>query len=66
MTWVNQIFEADAARNGGVVRRSRASVDRFATMGEFVAEAKLRRFHVIETGGQIVVLCHDGEMVVHC
>jgi hypothetical protein len=66
LTWITQIFDADSAKQGGVVRRSRESVSRYATMRELVAEAKQRNFHVLETGGQVVILCHEGELVIHC
>lgn len=62
--WVDQMFQA-AAANGGVVRRARADVDKYASLAEVIAEAKTKGFHVIETGGQVVVLCHAGQMVIH-
>jgi len=34
--------------------------------GYFVDECRARGFHVIETGDQLVVLCHEGSMVIHC
>ena len=63
--WVDQIFQADAAK-GGVVRRARADVDKYASLTEIIAEACARGFHVIETGDQVVVLCHPGQLVIHC
>lgn len=61
--WVNQIFLADQVNRGGVVRRNRNDVER---LEEIVEEARRRRFHVIETGDQIVVLCHEGGITIHC
>lgn len=66
MAWIDQIFAADAAAQGGVVRRSRESVEQYSSLRELVAEAKRRNFHVVETGGQVVVLCHEGDLVIHC
>lgn len=63
--WSDQIFQATAA-NGGVVRRSRADVNQYSSLQEIIIEAQQRCFHVIETGGQVVVLCHPGQLVVHC
>lgn len=63
--WVDQIFKAQAT-NGGVVRRSREDVDRYASLGEIIQYAKKQGFHVIETGDQVVVLCHDGELRIFC
>ena len=62
--WVDQIFQASAA-NGGVVRRARADVDKYASLAEVITEAKAKGFHVIETGDQVVVLCHAGHLVIH-
>ena len=64
--WVDQVFRAQQARYGGVVRRSRDDVEKFDSLPELVDEARRRRFHVIETGGQVVILCHEGEVVLHC
>jgi len=64
--WVDQIFAADQAAQGGVVRRSRDSVDQMASMAEIITEAQGRQFHVLETGDQVVILCHPGEVVIHC
>jgi hypothetical protein len=66
MTWVDDIFAAAAANNGGVVRRSLASVNQYASVDEVVEGALQRGFHVIETGDQLVVLCHTGGMTVLC
>lgn len=63
--WSDQIFQA-AAANGGVVRRSRADVNQYSSLQEIIEEAQERGFHVIETGGQVVILCHRGQLVVHC
>ena len=66
MSWVTDIFRADQAANGGIVRRSIASVQQYATIEEVVDAAKQRGFHVIITGDQVVILCHPGEMIVLC
>lgn len=66
MTWVDDIFSAAAASNGGVVRRSIASVEQYASVDEVVNGALARGFHVIATGDQLVVLCHTGGMTVLC
>jgi len=65
LSWISQIFEADAASNGGVVRRSKKDVEKFSSMAELIDEAKKQGYHVIETGGQVVILCHAGEIVIH-
>ena len=68
MSWVKQIFEADAVRSGGVVHRSRGDVSKYASIQELVAEAKRREYHVVEACGQVVVFCRRGplETMTHC
>lgn len=64
--WMNQIFAAGQANAGGVVRRATADVERYIGLEELIAECRVRGFHVIETGDQIVILCHEGELAIHC
>lgn len=64
--WIKQMFDAQQVERGGVIRRSRADVEKYASLRSVIRVAKERGFHVIETGDQIVVLCHEGGMVIHC
>jgi hypothetical protein len=64
--WVDQIFEAAQANRGGVVRRSIYDIERFASLDEIIGIARDRHFHVIETGDQVVILCNEGELKIHC
>lgn len=66
--WVDQIFTVSMQANvGGVVRRARYSVDEHhGAMDEIIATARDRGFHVVETGDQVVVLCHQGDLTIHC
>lgn len=64
--WMDQVFEAGQASAGGIVRRSIDSVEQYVGVDAFVEECRERGFHVIETGDQLVVLCHEGGMIVHC
>jgi hypothetical protein len=63
--WQDQWFSATATSNGGVVRRSRADVDSYSSLEDVITEAKQKGWHVIETGGQVVVLCHQGTLLIH-
>ncbi len=63
--WVDQMFAAGQAAVGGVVRRSVTDVATYGAFDEIVDRAKANGWHVIETGGQIVVLCHGGALQVH-
>lgn len=48
------------------MRRATRDVETFATLQEVISEAQARGFHVIETGDQMVILCHPGEIIIHC
>lgn len=62
--WIDQLFGAKAAKSGGIVRRSVASVEREVGRDVFLSEVRKRRFHLVETGGQFVVFCHTGRLRV--
>ena len=64
--WLDAIFSAQAARNGGVVRRSRTWVETEIGTEALVAEVTRRGFHMIETGGQYIVICNPGAFRVIC
>lgn len=64
--WINPVFDAQQVNRGGVVRRSIYDVATYASIDELVAEAKSRGFHVIETGDQLVILSHEGSLIIHC
>jgi hypothetical protein len=48
------------------VRRSTYDVERLGVLDEIIEQARERGFHVIETGGQVVLLAHQGSITVHC
>jgi len=64
--WTRKWFSANQANNGGIIRRNRKNVEKYSNLNVVIAEAKKRGWHVIETGNQIVLLCHEGELVIHC
>ncbi|WGH78789.1 N-(5'-phosphoribosyl)anthranilate isomerase [Jannaschia ovalis] len=64
--WVRQVFGARAAQRGGVVRRSARWVEREVGRAIFEAEVRRRGFHLIETGGQLIVICNGGGLRVIC
>jgi hypothetical protein len=64
--WVDRIFKAKQVSAGGVVRRSERNVQRHEALPEIIDRARSHGWHVIETGDQIVVLCHEGNLVIHC
>jgi len=64
--WIRQIFRAQAARNGGIVRRQITSVHKYASEAELKAAVQHRGFHMVISGDQYVILCHQGDFKVIC
>ncbi|WP_245541136.1 hypothetical protein [Yoonia vestfoldensis] len=64
-SWCARIFDAKSARKGGIVRRAVRDVDREIGRAAFVEEVGRRGFHLIECGGQYIVICNSGQLVVH-
>jgi hypothetical protein len=62
---VDQIFEAQQVGSGGVVRRSMDDGTRFDAVNEIIARASTNSWHFVETGGQVIVLCNAGALVIH-
>jgi hypothetical protein len=64
--WIDQIFNAQAAKNGGVVRRKISNVNRFASEKMLTAEVQRRGFHMVVSGDQFVILCNPGKFDLVC
>ncbi len=64
--YVDNMFRAHQAASFGIVRRSERQVLQLGVLEEIIERAMDEGWHVIQTGGQIVVLCHSGAMTVHC
>lgn len=62
--WIENIFTAKIATEEGVVRRKKTSVERYATREELIAEVRKRKFHLIETGDQYVIVCKTGAVKI--
>ena len=64
--WLRQIFASQSAGNCGVVRRNIADVER--KVGRRVLELEVRRrgFHMIECGGQFVIVCSREGIHIFC
>jgi len=63
---ISQVFSAKAARNGGIVRRKISSVALYASEKALQAEVKRRKFHMVITGDQYVIMCNKGDWQVIC
>lgn len=64
--YINAIFSAKTIKNGGVVRRKIANVQKYASYDYLIREVEARGFHLLETGDQYVVICNRGHFRLHC
>jgi hypothetical protein len=64
--WVAEVFGAKSVARGGVIRRDLRWIDREIGRERFIAEVRARGFHLIETGGQWIVICNTGFLRVIC
>lgn len=62
--WVENIFTAKIAKEDGIVRRKKTTVARYASVDELIAAVKKRKFHMIETGDQYVIVCNTGAIKI--
>lgn len=56
--WLRQLFGAQAARDGGVVRRKVRDVERIVGRDAFERELRRRGFRAVENSGQFVIFCN--------
>ncbi len=56
--WLRQLFRAQAAADGCIVRRKLRDVDRVVGRDRLRAELQRRGFHAIENAGQVVIFCN--------
>lgn len=56
--WLQQVFEAKAAREGGIVRRSLRDIERTVGREVFLREVERRGFQALENCGQVVIFCN--------
>jgi hypothetical protein len=64
--WLDIVFQAKAVEKGGVVRRAVRDVEHEVGRDAFLAEVRRRGFHMVECGGQFIVICNTGLMQVIC
>lgn len=64
--FIERMFAAKAVNKAGVIRRSVKDVDREVGRAYLMAEVTRRGFHLIECGGQYIVLCNSGKLNVLC
>jgi hypothetical protein len=59
--WLRDLFDAQAVRDGAVIRRKARDIERYAGMDRFLAEVRRRGFQVAENSGQIVIFCNRAQ-----
>ncbi len=66
VVWMQQVFDAKAARQGGVVRRKLRDVERTVGLDAFRQEIRRRGYHAVENAGQVVIFCNNAPIRVLC
>lgn len=56
--WLQSIFDAKAARQGGVVRRNLLDIDKVVGRRAFEAELRRRGFRAVQNGNQVIIFCN--------
>jgi hypothetical protein len=64
--WLGLVFRAKAVDKGGIVRRSTLWVEREVGRNRFIDAVRSRGFHLVENGGQFIVICNHGALRVIC
>ncbi|QFT80780.1 hypothetical protein FIU89_09180 [Roseovarius sp. THAF27] len=64
--WMRKIFDAKAARAGGVVRRSVRDIERIVGRERFRREITRRGYHAVENAGQVEIFCNNERVSVWC
>jgi hypothetical protein len=60
--FIDQLFAAKSVNRAGVVRRAIRDVEREVGRDAFIAEVRRRGFHLVECGGQFIVICNSGQL----
>ena len=56
--WLQQMFEAKAARQGTIIRRKRRDIERSVGWERFEREILRRGYQAVENSGQIIIFCN--------
>lgn len=56
--WMANVFSSQAVRDGHVIRRKLAHIDRFVGRKQFIAELERRGWHAVENAGQMIIFCN--------
>ncbi|MCX7888358.1 MAG: N-(5'-phosphoribosyl)anthranilate isomerase [Rhodobacteraceae bacterium] len=64
--FLTHLFSAQSARTGGVVRRKIGEVERKIGRARLELEVRRRGYHLIECGGQFVIVCSNADIRLVC
>lgn len=56
--WLESVFSARAAAQGGLVRRKTRDIERIIGRDAFLRELDRRGFRAVENAGQTVIFCN--------
>ncbi|MEL6573412.1 MAG: N-(5'-phosphoribosyl)anthranilate isomerase [Pseudomonadota bacterium] len=56
--WFRRLFNAQAARDGGIVRRKVRDMERMVGHDVFKRDVSRRGFTAVENAGQVIVFCN--------
>ena len=60
--YINAIFSSKQAKNGGVVSRQIANVQKYASTQFLIEEVKRQGFHIVEIANQYIIICNSGDI----
>jgi hypothetical protein len=64
--WIRKMFASKIVAKKGLVRRKKSHIDKCNVFDDLLNEVKKKRFHLIETGDQYIIICNAGRFKVHC
>ena len=60
------MFNSKIVKKEGVVRRKKSMIDERGAFEDMLESVKKRKYHLIETGDQYIIICNQGRIKMHC
>lgn len=64
--WIQGMFNSKIVKKEGVVRRKKSMIDERGAFEDMLESVKKRKYHLIETGDQYIIICNQGRIKMHC